>query len=412
MTASIHAIGVGLAGDVAPSLRALVQSARLVVGSARLLAAFPEYAGPRVVLGDLLDAIAAMQQVAIADPESNAPIVVLASGDPLFFGIGSLLLDYFPAERLHFHPHVSAVQLAFSRLRLPWQEATVVSAHGRSLAVLVEPLQKLVPCLAVLTDRVNSPAAIANFLQDLQLPAAYRLWVCENLGSDREQVWEWTETCRDREVSPLNVVVLQRQPDPLPLPHDLPLFGLPDAAFWGFSHRPGLITKREMRVLNLGELRLHPHYTVWDIGAGTGSVAVETARLVTQGQVYAIEKTASGITAIRRNRDRFATSNLHPIYGNAPAALANLPDPHRIFLGGSGDRLTDILALCAERLLPNGRLVANFTSPERACQAMQYLRSRGFRLQQMHVNLSRSATVGETFRLVPLNPITILTGDR
>lgn len=407
----IQVVGIGLDGaaGLAPGVRAMVAQAAVLVGSDRHLAYFPETAlsCDRWPLGDLADLAQRLQRWLAA--ETGQTLVVLTSGDPLFFGLGRWLLEVCPADTLTFHPHPSAVQLAFSRVKLPWQGATVVSLHGRSSDRLIQALKQGANPIAVLTDGVNTPGAIARLVQDLALPQTYRLWVCENLGSDTERVQHYPlATAQTQSFAPLNIVILQAIA--APLPQGLPRLGLEDGAFLEFSDRPGLITKREVRLLVLGELALHPHQVVWDVGAGTGSISVEIARLVPESQVFAVEKTAVGAALIQQNAARFATPQVQAIHGGAPEALAALPDPDRVFIGGSGGHLWEILDTCGARLRAGGRMVCAIATVEHSATLTQWLAARPqWRSQACLVQLARSVAVGPLTRWSPLNPVTLTT---
>ncbi|WP_019500162.1 precorrin-6y C5,15-methyltransferase (decarboxylating) subunit CbiE [Pseudanabaena sp. PCC 6802] len=407
---SIHVVGIGLESELLPRVAKLVDTADVLVGSPRHLEFFPSYAGDRLVLGDIDRVIQHIQ----SHIQAGRMVVVLTSGDPLFFGLGRLLLANFPSEILTFHPYISSVQLAFNRLKIPWQDAQVVSAHGRSLDCLESLLHKGASPIAILTDAVNSPIAIASLLKSLHLPTKYRIWVCENLGGRDECVSELREDGEDsdrQEFAALNVVVLVKQEQIAPVSAHLPTIGIPDAEFHCFSDLPGLITKKEVRVLSISELSLLPGQVIWDIGAGTGSVAIEMARLSPSSQIFAIEKNAAGVTLIRQNCDRFGVSNVQVIAGSAPEALMDLPPPDRIFMGGSSGKLIEILAICCDRLRADGVLVANFASPEHLYTAMQWLKQHDCEVQLLQVNLARSVPIGNSdgiSRLSPLNPVTIL----
>ncbi len=404
----ISVVGIGLDGAQGLNLtvQKVVQQAEVLVGSPRHLSYFPEHPAQRLVLGDFTATLDQLQ------PWLEKAVVVLTSGDPLFFGLGRLLLDRFGADCLTFYPAVSSVQLAFARIKQPWQDAELISAHGRSLDRLIRALQAGAERLAVLTSPEHSPQAIARLIQALDLPTAYRFWVCENLGGPQEQIqclslakaMTWT-------AAPLNLVLLVRQ-DQRPEPEHLPLLGIPDHRFLSFEDRPGLITKREVRVLTLSELALQPRQVVWDIGAGTGSVSIEIARLLPSSQVYAVEKTAAGISLIERNCQRFGVTNVQLVAGAAPAALTDLPAPDRVCLGGSGGELEPILALLAQRLLPDGVLVANLATLEHLHTAQQWLVERAWTVQLLQVNLARSVPVAALTRFAPLNPVTLLRATR
>ena len=427
----IHVVGIGLDGaaGLTEQARSLVEQATLLVGSDRHLSYFPDYTGDHLLLSDLTEAIAQVHRYLSSTPDTRHPIpsiVVLASGDPLFFGLGRLLLAEFPTEQLTFHPHLSSIQLAFSRTKLPWQDARIVSVHGRSLDELIPALQQGVEKIAVLTDGTNTPSAIANLLRSLELPIRYHLWVCENLGAPNERILAVPDatSLSDQVFAPLNVVVLQRlttSENPLNV-KTLPLLGIPDRYFLSFSDRPGLMTKREVRVQVLGELGLSPSQTVWDVGAGTGSVSIEMARLCPSSQIYAIEQTAIGSNLIQQNCERFQVSNVASIHGKAPDALKNLPQPDRVFIGGSGGNLTAILDMCSAALAPNGRMVLALATLEHLTTTLNWVSQRttdgvdasttrwSHRLVQLQI--SRSLPIANLTRFAPLNPVTLVVLER
>jgi precorrin-6Y C5,15-methyltransferase (decarboxylating) len=454
----IEVIGIGLEPELLPSQLDRLYAADYLVGSDRLLSYFPDFVGTRLKLSDLLQAIATIKQIVANEPD--AAIVVLASGDPLFFGIGRLLLEHFAPEDLQFDPGVSSIQLAFARLKIPWQDAAVITAHGRSLHELEKALRHGKQYIAVLTDVVNHPVAIANFIKALQLPIDYQIWVCENLGGRDERVIDLSALISDDrsngigqgdsrddrfnqyrsnlansgseqtdlsdldarreqseqlskaqklEFAPLNIVVLVRKADDRSLDlENLPIVGIPDQYFYSFSDQPGLITKREIRLLTIGELGLQPDQVIWDIGAGTGSLSIEIARLMPTARILAIEKTAAGATLIAKNKARFQVENITIFQGKAPGILTDLPNPDRVFIGGSSGELEAILQVCSDRLIPNGILVANFASPEHLHLAMTWLRERNYPVQLLQVNLARSVPIASVSRFAPLNPVTIL----
>jgi len=404
----IHVIGIGLEGAAGLSspVQEIVAQATLLVGSDRHLSYFPHHPARRIVLGDLSTALEQVYQQLLENP----CIVVLVSGDPLFFGLGRLLLTKFDPTQLTFHPHISAVQLAFSRIKVPWQDAQVVSAHGRSLDSLVQALQQGVDKIAVLTDTTNTPRAIAQLLLDLDLPTHYQFWVCENLGGPEERVQALAPTTlATQHFDPLNLVVLLRTSTAKPITLEkLPLLGLPDHTFLSFADRPGLMTKREVRVLTLAELALQPGQVIWDLGAGTGSVSIEIARLVPQSDIYAVEKTALGITLIQQNCRRFQVKNVTSIHGSAPEVLPDLPDPHRVFIGGSGGSLSQILEACEIRLVPGGIIVLALATLEHLSNSLNWFSSHNWHCHISQVQIARSVAVGTLTRLAPLNPITLI----
>ncbi|WP_346289253.1 precorrin-6y C5,15-methyltransferase (decarboxylating) subunit CbiE [Sphaerothrix gracilis] len=410
----IQVVGVGAGGaaDLSPAILTVIEQAGILVGSDRHLAYFPDCSAQRWPLSPFQTALEAIRSERQQYPQRS--VVILTSGDPLFFGLGRLLLQHFAAEELVFHPHLSSVQLAFSRLKVPWQEAKLVSLHGRSLDNLLPPLKQEAEKIAVLTDSHNTPAAIAELL--LALAAPYQLWVCENLGAKSERVRCFSAAAATEQTfAPLNLVILLRQPPAATLDLSaLPGFGLADDLFLSFRDRPGLITKREVRMLILGELALQPHQVIWDIGAGTGSVSIEVARLQPSAKVYAIEKTAAGAALIQQNCQRFETQTVELIAQAAPAALAALPDPDRVFVGGSGGYLTDILQVSSQRLKPGGLIVLALATLEHLGTVLAWRQQHrpDWRYRLLQAQLSRSIGVAALTRWTPLNPVTLVIFSR
>jgi precorrin-6Y C5,15-methyltransferase (decarboxylating) len=417
----IQVIGIGLDGEagLTDSVRQIIDQATVLVGSDRHLSYFPNHPAERLILGNFHQAIQTIRQYLSPSSSPLPPpgIIVLTSGDPLFFGLGRLLLAELPPDQLTFHPHISSVQLAFSRIKLPWQDARVISAHGRSLDELTQALQQGIEKIAVLTDSTNTPAAIARLLLSLDLPNSYECWVCENLGGENEQVQSFLPTeLVDQTFEPLNIVVLWRNTavePPLDLNH-LPVLGLPDHSFLSFSDRPSLMTKREVRLLVLGELALQAGQIIWDIGAGTGSVSIEIARLFPTSKIFAVEKTAVGSTLVQHNSQRFQVNNIVSIHGTAPDVLESLPSPDRIFIGGSGGNIHLILDMCGAHLQPGGVIVLALATVEHLHTALHW-RSQQVAIGQLwehrmlQVQLARSLPIGSLTRFSPLNPVTLLT---
>ncbi|MEM8638396.1 MAG: precorrin-6y C5,15-methyltransferase (decarboxylating) subunit CbiE [Cyanobacteria bacterium P01_G01_bin.54] len=413
---NIQVVGMGLGGIADLPLQGCQQLhiATLIAGTPRLLAHVPPtYPAQRLPLHNLQSDLKRVEQAW----QWGEKVVILVSGDPLFFGLGRLLLQQFPAADLVFHPHLSSVQLAFSRLRLPWQDARLLSVHGRDLEPVRQCCQQGIAKIAILTDAVNNPGAIATLVEQLHLPHHYSFWVCENLGGETEWIQQYKESkaLHGQTFAPLSVVVLLRQaaPDaPSPL-QGLPLLGLPDNAFLSFADRPGLMTKREIRIAILGELALTAQCQVlWDLGAGTGSVAIEMARLVPQATIYALEKTAMGVNLIEQNCHRLGVENVVAIAGVAPDAFAELPAPDRVFIGGSGGQLLTILAQSWSRLKPQGKWVGAFASLENFCSAWQWCEQQQLAAQVLQLQVARSLPFAQLHRLTPLNPITLLSATK
>jgi precorrin-6Y C5,15-methyltransferase (decarboxylating) len=351
----VQVIGMGIVADgFSDAARTALTQADLVIGAAQHLAAFPEltaekcaYPSPMSGLWDLLRA------------NAHRRIVLLASGDPLFYGISQTLLRHLLPEYLIFHPAVSSMQAAFARLGKPWQQAQMVSLHGRPLSSLRAVLQGN-RRYALLTDRDSSPTAIARILVETGFGES-DLWIAEDLGMPNEQCRHFRAVdlaVADVEFSPLNVVILETRGPGGVLP-EFP--GIADEAFsTGAEPGKGLLSKREVRLMILSLLAPRAGEIGWDVGAGCGGVAVEWAHWNALGSVYAIECHPERLQHLAVNRERFGVvANLHIVPGYAPDALADLPDPHAAFIGGSGGSLRTMLDAVWARLQPGGRLVAS-----------------------------------------------------
>ncbi len=396
-------VGVGDDGPagLSAAAREEVAAATLLCGGNRHLAFFPDHPAERFVVRANLDAL--VSRLAACGPGERP--VVLASGDPCYFGIAPILAARLGRERVRVEPHVSSVQLAFARLAVAWHDAVVLSAHGRPLAPLV-PRALAASKVAFLTDEHNTPAAIARALLAAGHPDC-EAHVFERLGSSAEQ----HVACRltalpDRTFAALNLLVLLRE-----AAGTAPRagFGLPEAAY---AHRDHQITKAEVRAVSLSKLRLRPGAVVWDIGAGCGSLSLEAAALALGGQVYAVERDAAQLRLLQANAAAQPTPELAIVAGEAPEALAALPDPDAVFIGGSGGRLLDILGHVAGRLQLEGRLVANFATLEHLSEAAGWLRAAGWEREIVQMSVARGADLAGLTRLAPLPPVFVCTAWR
>jgi precorrin-6B C5,15-methyltransferase / cobalt-precorrin-6B C5,C15-methyltransferase len=414
---TIAVVGIGLEGadGLAVPIKKIVEQATVLGGSKRHLSYFPQHQGRKIELANLKTGIAEIASLMA----ENSSVVILASGDPLFFGLGRLLLANFDSEQIQFYPHLSSIQLGFSRLKIPWQDAELISVHGRSNEQLIKLLQQGKAKIALLTDGNNHPSAIARLYLALDLPLNYSFYICENLGDNHHQekiscftgkeIEKLSNLASDSFAS-LNVLILIRQSQTDSIALDkLPIIGLPDSSFFSFEDRPSLITKREIRLAILGELGLQPNQTVWDIGAGTGSVSIEIARLCPTSKIFAIEKTSMGSTLIAKNSHRFQLNNIQNINGKAPEILLDLPDPQRIFIGGSGGNLIAILDICQQKIVDRGILVMAFATVEHGYQALNWLSNNSWQYHLLQLQISRSTPINHLTRFTPLNPITIIT---
>ncbi len=403
MRRAVTIVGIGDDGCAGLTSRAMnaIARAQVLAGGARQLGFFPDFQGERVVLKDAI----AEALGRIATLAEDHGVCILASGDPLFYGIGALVMKKLGVEHVEVIPQPSSMQLAFARAGLKWDDAAFISLHGRPLAGLAIRLKRLSKA-GIFTDPDNTPARIAAHLIE-HGQSAWRAWVCENLGGPDERVraLDLSEMAKLGDVSDLNVLVLLRDDPRWRPPPTIPF--LHEDAFAKRMPKKGLITKREVRLLSLAALALRPDAVVWDIGAGSGSVAIEAALLAFEGRVYAIELDPEGVAICEENLRTHGVDNVRVVAGRAPEALADLEAPDAVFVGGSKGSMAAIIETALERLPPGGRLVANAITLENAAECYQAIRGRDLVPEVTLLQVSRAEPLAHYLRYEALNPIQI-----
>ena len=406
---------IGYSGaELSAEARDVLKTATLVVGGARHLAAVPIPDGARKIqLGALEPALNALGR-----HEGHA--VVVASGDPGFFGVvrrlraGGLEVD-------RVIPAVSSVAAAFAAVRMDWDDAAVVSAHGGESNVRRTLRRAVNACLAhpkvaVLTGPRATPRDLAKALLAAGLKPNDRvIWVAERLGTDEERVqsFDLAEAARARIEEPNVVLCLASVPvrdSPGWLAGarsggvtagEQPGAALPDEAF---EHRDGQITKQETRGLVVAQLWPKFGDLIWDLGAGSGAVGIECARR--GAAVLAVEQDPESCERIRRNTAKHGSAGLYICTGDAADLATRLPDPDAVFIGGGG---IDVLRMVLDRRPP--RIVATFAALERASAVLPMLASHGYAADGMLHQASRFAALPDgTHRLAAQNPVFIVWG--
>jgi precorrin-6Y C5,15-methyltransferase (decarboxylating) len=395
MKVKIKVIGIGDEGrqSLLPIYEQWIYECEVLVGGERQLAFFPNYTGEKkLIKGGLSELVSDLQH-------ETKKIVVLASGDPLFYGIGSFLAKQLDVE---IYPYLSSIQLAFARMNERWQDAYVTSVHGRSIKGLAQRINGYEK-IALLTDAKNTPSEIARYLLTYEMNE-YRAFVAENLGGESERCGFYDlEKMERTEFSPLNVVILQKKAEIKSWS-----FGIEDDEFHQRKPEKGLLTKKEVRTLSLMELNLKKNSTVWDIGTCTGSISIEACLIAREGQVFAIEKNEHDLENCRLNQRKFRT-DFTAIQGKAPDKLDTFPDPDAIFIGGTAGSMDDILSTCCSRLKKGGRIVLNAVTIENLMQAVEGFKNNGFETKITLAQISRSKPILNLTRFDALNPIYIIT---
>jgi len=403
----IHVVGMGESGldGLTAAARALIENAQVLVGDEHTLARLPATNAERIVTDANVDA-AVPQIAAISDKR----VVVLASGDPLFYGVARYLCDKLGKDRFEVVPHVSSMQLAFARVKESWEDAFLTDLAHRDLSAVLERIRGAEK-VGLFTSETCPPATIASTLLDRGLDY-FTGYVCENLGSPDERVTQGElRELVDQTFASLNVMILVRKANAPDRPREAigrRLCGNPDDAFLQSKPKRGLLTPAEIRAIALAEMDIGPASIVWDIGAGSGSVAIEAAQIARDGTVYAVEMDVEDHRLIMENAQRFGVGNLVPVLGHAPEAWQDLPVPDAIFVGGSSRGISLLVEDAYRRLRVGGRLVATMGSIDNLSETHQVLHARCPDVKVCMVNLARGNCQMERIRFEALNPVFLL----
>jgi len=393
MTPWLHIVGVGEGGvaELAPAARAVVAAAQMVLGPPRLLGGLPE-GQPALTWESPLSRM--IEQV---EALAGTPTVILATGDPSWFGIGVTLARVLPAEEFSIIAHSSAFSLAAARLHWPLQNVVTLSLHGRAEAALQPHILPGNRILALTTDR-TTVGKVAQMLKARGYGAS-RLVALERLGGAKERMTEASAEAIEPEMLGdfLTLAIDCVAAEDAPLLPSVP--GLPDEAFVS----DGQITKREVRAATLARLAPYPGALLWDIGAGSGSISVEWMRAAREAKAIAFERSATRCALIGSNAQNLGAPALEIVAGEAPASLAEAPTPDAVFLGGDvGNEAIFNAAWSALR--PGGRLVANAVTLEG--EAALYARQAALGGELIRLEISHLDRIGSRHVLRPRLPVT------
>ena len=395
----------GLSG-LTESARKRVAEADVLLGAEGTLRLLGDLSARKVALDP--DMPTALKQVREALLERRP--VLVSYGDPLFYGVARYLGDRLGKEQFEVIPHVSSMQLAFARVKESWDDAYLSSLAGRPIETVIDRI-RTAEKVGLFTSDEFPPSRVARSLISQGIDY-FRAYVCEHLGQPDERVTqvELVELA-DMEFDPLNVLILVRKPgrpDRAGKGGRHRLFGNPDDAFAQNQPKRALITQAEVRSIALAQLDVRPSSTVWDIGAGSGSVAIEAAQLAHQGMVFAIEPEPNDLALIQTNSEAFGVPNVRPVAGRAPEALAGLPEPDAVFIGGTGRQVGLVLSAAYERLAPGGRLAVNVATVDGLATAYQTLKSLAGEVQLWNLSVARGIEQMDRVRFQAVNPTFLL----
>jgi len=404
----ITILGIGDEGPTGLTqfCREKLNAAEIVIAAPSTLAQLDSVDGRMIPLRDDLDEI-----VALIKSLRDKRIVMLSLGDPLFFGTTRYLCDEIGKDQFDIIPHVSMMQLAFARIRESWDEALLSDLSSRTPEQLFDKI-RFAEKVGLFTSSEHSPAKVAKMLID-QRADYFRAYVCEDIASPNERITECSlsELC-EMEFESLNVLILIRSDERPEIPADAPglrLFGNADEFFLQSQPKRGLLTPAEVRCMALGNLGLQSDSVVWDVGAGSGSLAIEAARLCDKGHVYAIEMDSDDYKLLQSNSDRFQISNVTPVLGEAPTAWNELPRPDAIFIGGTGRAVGDIAFQAFDVLKANGRIVIHVAGMTRANDLFYGFHNNGYQPEILMLNFARGHLQFDSLRFDAVNPSFLLS---
>jgi precorrin-6Y C5,15-methyltransferase (decarboxylating) len=408
--------------SLTPAALAHLQQADVVIGGARTLQLFAIYCAADAEQLDLTGKLMQVPDWIRAAQAAGKSVVVLATGDPLCHGIAAFLQARLCIEACEVLPNVSTLQLACARVGLAWQDLNICSVHQKDagewqigsdahhgLYAVLQAVQQH-ERLGIFTSPDNTPARIARMLILEGMADDFRMAIASRLLQADEQVYvdlALADAAVLRVTEP-NIVLLWRT---MPRPAHV-LFGIDDRDYQQRQPDKGLITKREVRAVSLARLQLRTNSIVWDIGAGSGAVGLETARLCPQGHVYAIEKNPADTTIARANQQAMQVHNYTLLHAKAPQGLETWADPDAVFIGGSGGELAELIRLCLQRLKPHGWLVMNFVTFENVSLAMTTLKSLGVGWDIVQLQASRSRPILDMHRMAAENPVWVVCANK
>ena len=346
-------------------------------------------------------------------------VILISRGDPLWFGIGRTLLENFSKDVLSFYPSNTCTQLAFSKLKIPWQDTITLSMHGRDSTKFVEVLKTKPSNLAIITDSKNkSLEIIRKNLSELNLIDFYDFWLCEEIGFDNEKIRKLNlKESLPTDISSLNVAVLTKTKNSYSN-YNLPLFGISDTIFKTFEDRPNLLTKREVRIQILADLELPINGVIWDIGAGCGSIGLEALKLRPNLELFCIDKRIGSKALILENSKRLGVKPkfiLEEDINNTfnKRIFNSIKKPNRIVIGGCNKKSKLlIIKKLAQDMNIGDIIIIPIIDIQTIEELREQLENKNFKTNLNLILTCKGLSISEGMRLEPNNPIYLLKGKK
>lgn len=405
----VSVIGMGMSfQDLTGRHLDIISSSDVLIGGSRHLDCFPDFKGEKIEITRNLKEIAAF----ILNHQTDKKITVLASGDPLFYGIGSYLAQKLGRENMVVFPNVSTVAAAFACIGEPWQDAALISLHGRDITVLHVEKIRTAEKAAVLTDRKNTPVRILSELEKAGVHD-FKPCVIERIGEPDQGITFLSAD--DRELKAFkepNILLLLKENDKkkdLVTENAQIHIGMPEDSF---DHQKGLITKPEVRAVSLSKLKLESSSILWDLGAGSGSISIEAGVFIQTGKIFAVEKNPDRIRDIESNTAKFCASAVTAVHAELPRGLETLPAPDRVFIGGGGRYLEQIVEQSAGYLKKKGIMVINTVLLDNVAKIIKTLDTLNFSTEIVQIQVNCGHKMPWNLMLKSYNPVFIISGEK
>ncbi len=386
---SIVIVGTGV-GSLTEEARVAIAQAELLLGAPRMLGMYPGKPSRQVYLPE--------EVAACIEASEAGQIAVLVSGDVGFYSAADGLLKRLAGHDVRFVPGVSSIGAFFAKLMLPWQDAALISSHGRDTNVVdTVRRNKMTFCLTG-----GGASRLGAALCEAGL-GSVKTFAGENLGSADERVFETTaKKLANTQLSPLTVLLFINEGY-----DDSAAYGIADESFLRVNGIP--MTKAEVRAVVISKLKLRPDSCCWDVGAGSGSVSVEAALAAFRGRVFAVERREDAINLIKQNLKSFHVGNVTVVHGEAPSALEGLPSPDSVFVGGGGAANLGGILRTALQKNPKARIVAAAVTLETQFAALAAFKDAQLEPEFVQINITRACTAGNSQLLKAQNPVTIIS---
>ena len=351
--------------------------------------------------------------------KKESDVVLISRGDPLWFGIGRVLLDHFPKEELFFYPSNTCVQLAFKRLKKPWQGVKCISIHGRETDELIRAIKSRPHNLAIIPDpKRNDLELIRRNLLELQLDNFYEIWICEELGFKGEKLTALKINEEfPKDIADLHIIVLSKK-EVFNYKYTYPLFGIDDSLFKTFNDRPNLLTKKEIRIQILADLELPEYGVIWDIGAGSGTIGLEAIKIRPQLKLYSIDKRFGTKEIISENARRIDVKPEQIQEKDIKEFIEiNLSDtfkiPNRVVIGGCNkETKIYIIKKLSNKMVKGDIFVLPFVTLEILQEIKSIFIELNFQINITLVQIQKGLSIAEGTRFEPNNPVFIIKAKK